>query len=65
MNDNKKSFSARTGIRFNPQTSLMISFNESISSNINGYNIDIRSTNRDYIAYGDYLSEGFPFLTGH
>lgn len=59
--DIKKSFSARTGIRFNPQTSLMISFNESISSNINGYNIDIRSTNRDYIAYGDYLSEGFPF----
>jgi cell surface protein SprA len=39
----------------------MISFNESISSNINGYNIDIRSTNRDYIAFGDYLSDGFPF----
>ena len=59
--DIKKSFTARTGIRFNPQTSLMISFNESISSNINGYNIDIRSTNRDYIAFGDYLSDGFPF----
>ena len=27
----------------------MISFNESISSNINGYSIDIRSTTRDYI----------------
>ena len=32
--DIKKSFSARTGIRFNPQSSLMISFNESVSSNI-------------------------------
>ena len=59
--DIKKSFSARTGVRFNPQSSLMISFNESISSNINGYNIDIRSTTRDYIAFGSYLSEGLPF----
>ena len=59
--DIKKSFSARTGIRFNPQSSLMISFNESISSNINGYSIDIRSTTRDYIGFGSYLSKGFPF----
>ena len=59
--DIKKSFSARTGIRFNPQSSLMISFNESVSSNINGYNIDIRSTTRDYIGFGSYLSKGFPF----
>ena len=59
--DIKKSFSARTGVRFNPQSSLMISFNESISSNINGNNIDIRSTTRDYIAYGSYLSNGLPF----
>ena len=43
--DIKKSFSARTGIRFNPQSSLMISFNESVSSNINGYKlIVIKST---------------------
>lgn len=59
--DIKKSFSARTGIRFSPQSSLMVSFNESISSNINGNNIDIRSTTRDYIAYGSYLSDGLPF----
>ena len=59
--DIKKSFSARTGIRFNPKTSLSISFNESISSNINGYNVDIRSINRDYVSFGDYLSDGFPF----
>ena len=39
----------------------MISFNESVSSNINGYNIDIRSTTRDYIGFGSYLSKGFPF----
>ena len=30
-------------------------------SNINGYNIDIRSTTRDYIGFGSYLSKGFPF----
>ena len=59
--DIKKSFTARTGIRFNPQTSLMISFNESISSNINGYNIDIRLFNRVFIALGYYLSDGFRF----
>ena len=38
-----------------------LSFNESVSSNINGYNIDIRSTTRDYIGFGSYLSKGFPF----
>jgi hypothetical protein len=59
--DIKKSFSARTGIRFNPQTALIFSFNESIASNINGYNIDIRSINRDYIAFGNHLSKGLPF----
>ena len=59
--DIKKSLSIRTGIRFNPSTSLNISFSESISSNINGYNIDTRSTNRDYLAYGEHLSKGIPF----
>ncbi|MEL1226530.1 MAG: hypothetical protein VW963_07265, partial [Candidatus Neomarinimicrobiota bacterium] len=60
--DIKRSFTARTGIRFNPKTSLAISFNESISSNINGYSIDIRSTSRDYISFGENLSKGFPFI---
>jgi hypothetical protein len=59
--DIKKSLSIRTGIRFNPSSSLNISFSESISSNINGYNIDTRSTNRDYLAYGKHLSNGIPF----
>jgi hypothetical protein len=59
--DIKKSLSIRTGIRFNPTTSLSISFSESISSNINGYNIDTRSINRDYLAYGKHLSNGIPF----
>ncbi len=59
--DIKKTFTARTGIRFNPQTSLTVSFNESISSNINGYNIDVRSITRDYISFGKYLKDGIPF----
>jgi len=59
--DIKKSLSIRTGIRFNPGTSLNFSFSESISSNINGYNIDTRSTSRDYLAYGKNLSDGIPF----
>jgi len=59
--DIKKSLSIRTGVRFNPSSSLNISFSESISSNINGYNIDTRSTNRDYLAYGKHLSSGMPF----
>jgi cell surface protein SprA len=58
-----KSFSSRTGIRFNPQSSITFSFNESISSNINGYGIDIRSSTRDFISFGDYLSKGFPFTS--
>ena len=59
--DIKKSLSIRTGVRFNPSTSLNISFSESISSNINGYNIDTRSISRDYLAYGNKLSKGIPF----
>ncbi|MDG2287982.1 MAG: cell surface protein SprA [Candidatus Marinimicrobia bacterium] len=59
--DIKKSLSIRTGIRFNPGTSLNFSFSESISSNINGYSIDTRSTSRDYLAYGKHLSDGIPF----
>ncbi len=58
----KKIFTVRSGLRFTPQRSLSISFNESISSNINGYNIDIRSISRDYISFGDNLSKGFPFI---
>lgn len=61
--DYKKSLNIRSGIRFNQQTSLNFTFNESISSNINGYNIDIRSISRNYIAFGDYLSKGFPFTS--
>ena len=59
--DIKKSLSIRTGIRFSPTTSLSLSFSESISSNINGYNIDTRSISRDYLAYGKHLSNGIPF----
>ena len=59
--DIKKSLSIRTGIKFNPSTSMNISFSESISSNINGYGIDIRSISRDYFSYGDHLSNGLPF----
>ena len=59
--DIKKSLSIRTGVRLNQNTSLSLSFSESISSNINGYNIDTRSTNRNYLAYGNNLSDGIPF----
>ena len=61
VDDIKKSLSIRTGIKFNPNTSMNISFSESISSNLNGYGIDIRSVNRDYFSYGEHLSNGLPF----
>ena len=59
--DIKKSLSIRSGIKFDPNTSMNISFSESVSSNLNGYGIDIRSINRDYFAYGEHLSDGLPF----
>ena len=40
---------------------MNISFSESISSNLNGYGVDIRSINRDYFSYGKHLSDGLPF----
>jgi len=61
VDDIKKSLSIRGGIKFNPNTSMNISFSESISSNLNGYGVDIRSINRDYFAYGEHLSNGLPF----
>ena len=61
VDDIKKSLSIRSGIKFNPSTSMSISFSESISSNLNGYGIDIRSVNRDYFSYGEHLSSGLPF----
>ena len=61
VDDIKKSLSIRTGIKFNPTTSMSVSFSESISSNLNGYGIDIRSINRDYFSYGEHLSSGLPF----
>ncbi len=61
VDDIKKSLSIRSGIKFDSNTSMNISFSESISSNLNGYGIDIRSINRDYFAYGEHLSDGLPF----
>ena len=61
IDDVKKSLSIRGGIRFNPSTSINISFSENISSNLNGYGVDIRSISRDYFSYGDHMSNGFPF----
>tara|TARA_Y100000817_G_scaffold312557_1_gene306729 strand:- start:560 stop:2212 length:1653 start_codon:yes stop_codon:yes gene_type:complete len=61
VDDIKKSLSIRSGIKFNSNTSMSISFSESISSNLNGYGIDIRSVNRDYFSYGEHLSNGLPF----
>jgi len=61
-NDNKKSLLIRTGIRFAPRTSLNLTFNQNINSNINGFNIDTRSTSTDFLAYGKNLSKGLPFM---
>ena len=61
VDDIKKSLSIRSGIKFNPTTSMSVSFSESVSSNLNGYGIDIRSVNRDYFSYGEHLSSGLPF----
>ena len=60
-----KDFQVRSGIRFNPKTSLSISFNESISSNINGYNIDIRSISRDLLLLVIICLKVFHFRIGH
>ncbi len=62
FNDNKKSLSIITGLRLASRTSLNLSFNQNISSNINGFNIDTRSSSTDFVAYGKNLSKGLPFM---
>ena len=57
----RQSFTARTGYKFNNNSSLSLSFNESTTSNLNGYGVNIKTSNRDYFSYGKYLSKGFPF----
>ena len=61
-NDKKISFSIRTSIRLRQASSLNISFNQNINSNINGFNIDTRSSSTNYLAYGKNLSKGMPFI---
>ena len=62
FNDKKISFAMRTSIRFKQNSSLNISFNQNINSNINGFNIDTRSSSTNYLAYGKNLSKGMPFI---
>ena len=62
FDDQKKSLSFRTGVRIDQRTSLNFSFNQNISSNINGFNIDTRSSSTDYFSYGKNLSKGLPFI---
>ena len=45
-NDKKISFSMRTSIRLRQASSLNISFNQNINSNINRFNIDTRSSSQ-------------------
>lgn len=61
VDDIKKSLSIRSGIKINNSTSLSFSFNENISSVLNGSGVDTRSITRDYFSFGTRLNKGFPF----
>ena len=62
FDDQKKNLSFRSGVRIDQRTFLSLSFNQNISSNISGFNIDTRSASTDYLSYGKNLSKGLPFI---
>ena len=48
---------------FNDQSYLLsANYAQNISSNLRGSGLEQRSVSRDYLSYGQYLENGFPFV---
>jgi len=60
--DHKRDFSIRTGLNLTRSMSLSFNFAQNISSNLRGSGMEQRSMSRDFLSYGKYLDEGFPFV---
>jgi len=60
--DHKRDFSLRSGLNLTRALSISFNYAQNVSSNLRGSGLEQRSMSRDYLSYGSYLEEGFPFL---
>ena len=60
--DHKRDLSLRSGLNLTRALSISFNYAQNVSSNLRGSGLEQRSMSRDYLSYGSYLEEGFPFL---
>ena len=60
--DHKKDFSIRSGISLSRSISFSFNYAQNLSTNIRGSGLQQRSMTRDYLSYGKFLENGFPFV---
>ena len=60
--DHKRDFSLRSGLNLTRTLSISLNYAQNVSSNLRGSGLEQRSMSRDYLSYGNYLEEGFPFM---
>ncbi len=60
--DHKRDFSIRSGLNLTRAMSISFNYSQNVTSNRRGSGMEQRSMSRDYLSYGKYLDEGFPFI---
>ena len=60
--DHKQDITFRSGLKLTKKTTLSLNFSENISTTISGSGVEQRSISRDYLAFGEKMDQGFPFV---
>ena len=60
--DHKQDITFRSGLKLTKKTTLSLNFAENISTTISGSGVEQRSISRDYLAFGEKMDQGFPFV---
>ena len=60
--DRKRDFSIRSGVSLTRMINVAFNYAQNVSSNLRGSGLEQRSVSRDYLSYGQYLENGFPFV---
>jgi hypothetical protein len=60
--DRKRDFSIRSGLSLTRMINVSFNYAQNVSSNVRGSGLEQRSVSRDYLSYGSFLENGFPFV---
>ena len=60
--DRKRDFSIRSGLSLTRMINISFNYAQNVSSNLRGSGLEQRSVSRDYLSYGSFLENGFPFV---